>query len=92
MVILRKLYSQPSGGNASKQEIQNIKKENDKVIKNFEQISLQNKPSVTPMGNIRPAVISAPKAPVFSNGPEMDTSTNKADDTVFDNDEDEDFD
>lgn len=92
MVILRKLYSQPSGGNVSTQEIQNIKKENDKIIKNFEQMSLQNKPTVTPMGNIRPAVVSAPKAPVFSNGPEIDTSTNESDSAVFYNDVDEDFD
>lgn len=89
MVILRKLYAQSSGTGA--EGFQKLKQENDQFAKNFEKATLQNKPSVTPMGNIRPAVVSAPKAPVFSNGPEIDTSTNKADDTVFDNDEDEDF-
>jgi hypothetical protein len=92
MVILRKLKFFASAAPSStqlKKPLEDAKKENAKFLQNLQKQGLDQKTPITPIGDMRPGVVSAPKSPTFSNGADNDSLPEQEID--FDNGDTEDY-
>ena len=88
MVILRKLYAVP-GSRDLKAPLEEAKKDNNKFLQNLQRQGLDQKAPITPIGDMRPGVVSASKSPTFSNGADNDSLPEQEID--FNNGDTEDF-